>query len=88
MCVDAMEMMPPEDWPVILDRFRRALLPGGRLYLTVEVHPEEWVRQVNDETRRAGLPVVDGEVVSHPEDWVRAASEEHVPRPYSFYPTP
>ncbi|HEU4356495.1 MAG TPA: methyltransferase domain-containing protein [Actinomycetota bacterium] len=85
MCVDAMEMIPPEDWPVILDRFRRALLPGGVLYLTVELHRGEWVRRLNEETRRSGIPVVDGEVVSHPEDWVRAANEEHAPGPHSFY---
>ena len=35
MCVDAMEFIPPEDWPLVLDGFRRALRPGGWLYLTV-----------------------------------------------------
>lgn len=55
------------------------------LYLTVELHREEWVRRLNEETRRSGLPVVDGEAVSHPEDWVRAANEEHAPGPHSFY---
>jgi SAM-dependent methyltransferase len=28
LCVDAMEFIPPEDWPPVLARFRRALRPG------------------------------------------------------------
>lgn len=63
MCVDAMEFVPPEDWPGILERFRRALRPGGCLYLTVELAPEDRVRALNEEARRSGLPVVDGEVI-------------------------
>lgn len=63
MCVDAMEMIPPEDWPVVLGRFRRALRSTGWLYLTVELHSEDQIRAMNDEARRRGLPVVDGEVV-------------------------
>lgn len=63
MCVDAMEMIPPEDWPVVLDRFRRALRPAGWLYLTVERLHEEEVRALNEDARRSGLPVVDGEVL-------------------------
>jgi SAM-dependent methyltransferase len=63
MCVDAMEMVPPEDWPVVLGRFRRSLRPGGWLYLTVERVPEQRVREVNEEAQRSGLPVVEGEVM-------------------------
>lgn len=63
MCVDAMEFVPPEDWPGILERFRRALRPGGRLYLTVELAPDDRVRAANEAARRAGLPVVEGEVI-------------------------
>jgi SAM-dependent methyltransferase len=62
MCVDAMEFVPPEDWPHIAERFRRALRPGGWLYLTIELAPEDQVRALNEEARRSGLPVVDGEV--------------------------
>jgi len=29
MCIDAMEMIPPEDWPIVLGCFRRALRPKG-----------------------------------------------------------
>ncbi|MGH2528182.1 MAG: class I SAM-dependent methyltransferase [Actinomycetota bacterium] len=63
MCVDAMEFVPPEDWPGVLERFRRALRPGGFLYLTVELAPEDQVRAANEEARRSGLPVVEGEVM-------------------------
>jgi SAM-dependent methyltransferase len=63
MCVDAMECIPPEDWPVVLERFRRALRPGGWLYLTVELARQDRVRAGNQAARRSGLPVVDGEVV-------------------------
>jgi SAM-dependent methyltransferase len=63
MCVDAMEFVPPEDWLVVLDRFRRALHPNGWLYLTVELAPEDRVRAVNEQARRSGLPVVEGEVI-------------------------
>lgn len=63
MCVDAMEFIPPEDWPVVLEGFRRALRPGGWLYLTVELLPEEQVRTANQEARAAGFPVVDRELI-------------------------
>lgn len=62
MCVDAMEFVPPEDWPEIMGRFRRALRPGGRLYITIELAPEDQVRALNEKARGSGLPVVDGEV--------------------------
>ena len=63
LCVDAMEFVPPEDWPPVLERFRRALRPGGWLYLTVELAPDDRVRAANQAARRSGLPVVDGEVI-------------------------
>ena len=63
MCVDALEMIPPEDYPAVLAGFRRALLPGGRLYVTIERVPEEQVRAGTGRARAAGLPVVEGEVV-------------------------
>jgi SAM-dependent methyltransferase len=63
LCVDAMEFVPPEEWPPVLERFRRALRPGGWLYLTVEFAPGDRVRAANQAARRRGLPVVEGEVV-------------------------
>jgi len=63
LCVDAMEFVPPEDWPPVLERFCRALRPRGWLYLTVELAPDDRVRAANQAARRRGLPVVDGEVI-------------------------
>jgi SAM-dependent methyltransferase len=63
LCVDAMEFVPPEDWPVVLERLRRALRSGGWLYLTVELASEDRVRAGNQAARRSGLPAVDGEVI-------------------------
>jgi ubiquinone/menaquinone biosynthesis C-methylase UbiE len=63
LCVDAMEFVPPEDWPVVLERFHRVLRPEGWLYLTVELAPDDQVRALNQAARRSGLPVVDGEVI-------------------------
>jgi SAM-dependent methyltransferase len=63
LCVDAMEFVPPEDWPVVLERFHEALRSGGWLYLTVELAPADRVRAANQAARRSGLPVVDGEVI-------------------------
>ena len=37
MTIDAMENVPPEDWPVVLANLHRAVRPGGHLYLTVEM---------------------------------------------------
>jgi SAM-dependent methyltransferase len=62
LCVDAMEFVPPEEWPPVLERFRRALRPRGWLYLTVELAPSDRVQAANQAARRSGLPVVEGEV--------------------------
>jgi SAM-dependent methyltransferase len=63
LCVDAMEFVPPEEWPAVLERFGRALHPEGWLYLTVELAPDDRVRAANQAARQSGLPVVDGEVI-------------------------
>jgi ubiquinone/menaquinone biosynthesis C-methylase UbiE len=63
LTIDAMENVPPEDWPLVLANLHRAVRPGGFLYLTVEEKP----RQVIDEAFTAliarRLPAVGGEVV-------------------------
>ena len=63
MCVDAMEFVPPEDWPLVLGRFHKALRSRGLLYLTVELLRHEDVLAMNAQTRSWGMPVVEGEVM-------------------------
>jgi hypothetical protein len=58
-----MEFVLPEEWPVVLECFRRVLRPQGSLYLRVELAPADRVRAANQAARRSGLPVVDGEVI-------------------------
>src|SRR4051812_12438033 len=61
MCVDAMEYVFPEDWPVVLANLRRAVRPGGLVYLTIEqISPAE-IATVYEEAKADGLPVVHGE---------------------------
>ncbi len=63
MCVDAMEFVPPEDWPTVMGAFRRAAHRGAWLYLTVELAPSAEVAALNRELANSGLPVVEGEVL-------------------------
>jgi 2-polyprenyl-3-methyl-5-hydroxy-6-metoxy-1,4-benzoquinol methylase len=61
ICVDAMEYVPPEDWPTVLVNLRRAVRPGGLIYLTVEQIDRAEVARAFTEAVAAGLPVVMGE---------------------------
>lgn len=63
ICMDAMEHICPEDWPVILGRFHNALKPGGMLYLTADVEKEEEDHKAYERAKAMGLPVVYGEIV-------------------------
>ncbi len=63
VCMDAMEHICPEDWPVILKRFNKALKPGGALYLTADVEKRDDDRKAYERARAMGLPVVMGEIV-------------------------
>ena len=63
ICMDAMEHICPEDWPVILDCFQKALKPGGMLYITVDTEKEEEDRKAFERAKAMGLPVVYGEIV-------------------------
>ena len=63
MCIDAMENVPPEDWPGVLVGLRRALRPGGHIYLTVEEVDPGRVDDGFTQATAAGLPAVHGEVV-------------------------
>jgi SAM-dependent methyltransferase len=63
MTVDAMENVPPEDWPLVLHNLHRAVRPGGHLYLTVEEQPDSDIGDAFAELQRRGVPAVLGEVV-------------------------
>ena len=63
MCIDAMEHVPPEDWPRVLANLRRALRPGGHVYLTVEEVDRQELDRAFTEATAASLPAVYGEDV-------------------------
>jgi SAM-dependent methyltransferase len=60
-CMDALEMICPEDWPLVMRNLYRAILPKGYLYFTVELTGEQEVQEAFAEGQRMGLPVVYGE---------------------------
>lgn len=62
LCVDAMENVGPEDWPVVLRRLAAAARPGAPLYVTVELADPVEVARAVAAARAAGHPVVEGEV--------------------------
>jgi SAM-dependent methyltransferase len=83
LCVDAMEFVFPEDWPRVLANLRRALRPGGHLYLTVELTDEQALERSFADATARGLPVVRGEMAEKdayhyypPPDQVRAWTRE------------
>jgi ubiquinone/menaquinone biosynthesis C-methylase UbiE len=63
MTVDAMENVPPEDWPTVLANLRRAVRPGGHIYMTVEEVSQANIEQAFQSLSARGLPAVPGEIV-------------------------
>jgi 2-polyprenyl-3-methyl-5-hydroxy-6-metoxy-1,4-benzoquinol methylase len=65
LCIDAMEHVPPEDWPVVVRNLGRALRTGGFLYMSLEVlaDQEAHVHRALDDAIAKGLPAVRGEDV-------------------------
>ena len=65
ICMDAMEFVFPEDWPLVLRNFYKALKIGGHLYFTVEIYEtpeyEQEVREAYLKAKEMGMPVVEGE---------------------------
>jgi SAM-dependent methyltransferase len=64
ICMDAMENICPEDWPLVLSNFHRALKHHGYLYFTAETienADENEIKQAFKKAQAAGLPVVYGE---------------------------
>jgi ubiquinone/menaquinone biosynthesis C-methylase UbiE len=63
LTVDAMENIPPEDWPLVLANLHRAIRPGGVMYLTVEEVKQAEIDQAFQSLSAQGLPAVRGEIV-------------------------
>lgn len=68
ICIDALEHVFPEDWPVIVRGFREALKPGGWLYFTLDVSATDELEEEYQKSRSQGLPVVYGEVVAEADE--------------------
>jgi SAM-dependent methyltransferase len=62
--VDAMENVPPEDWPRVLANLHRAVRPGGVIYLTVEEVDQAKIDQAFESLSARGLPAVRGEIAA------------------------
>jgi SAM-dependent methyltransferase len=63
MTIDALENVPPEDWPTVVANLRRALKPGGHWYLTVEEIEDADIEAAYETQRTSGVPSVRGEVI-------------------------
>jgi cyclopropane fatty-acyl-phospholipid synthase-like methyltransferase len=61
ICIDALELIAPEDWPLVLGNLRRALRRDGLLYFTVELIAPELLRESQERALAQGLPIVPGE---------------------------
>jgi SAM-dependent methyltransferase len=61
LCIDAMEYVFPEDWPLVLAKLHKAVRCGGLIYLTVERIDEVEIASAFAEARAQGLPVLYGE---------------------------
>jgi cyclopropane fatty-acyl-phospholipid synthase-like methyltransferase len=82
--MDALEMVGPEDWPLVLSNLYRALKPKGYVYCTVEIAAEQDLENAFAAGQQAGLPVVYGEwaqegfypyypTIEQVKDWVQQA---------------
>jgi 2-polyprenyl-3-methyl-5-hydroxy-6-metoxy-1,4-benzoquinol methylase len=75
ICMDAFEHISPEDIPVILGNFHKALKPGGALYFTEDVLEGGDYREAYERAKALGLPVVFGEVVDELDEAFEEAME-------------
>ena len=63
ICMDAMEFVFPEDWPLVMDNLHQAIKAGGFCYFTVELAAEQDIERDFQAGLEMGLPVVYGESV-------------------------
>jgi SAM-dependent methyltransferase len=63
MTIDAMENIPPEDWPVVLANLHRAVRPGAHVYMTIETQDDAGIDAAFADSQAKGLPAVRGEII-------------------------
>jgi SAM-dependent methyltransferase len=88
ICMDALEHICPEDWPVIMRNFQRALKPGGVLYFTfwpMELAGMDIVEKAYKRGKEQGMPVVFGEKADEVEGAYKKAIESGKPTDESVY---
>jgi SAM-dependent methyltransferase len=61
ICMDAMEMVFPEEWQLVMKNLCHAIKPYAFLYFTVEITDELELEKVYKASRQMGLPVKYGE---------------------------
>ena len=69
LTIDAMQHVPPEDWPGVLANLHRAARPDGLLYLTVQELGQRHLEQAYQSLSARGLPAVPGELVEGDAPW-------------------
>jgi SAM-dependent methyltransferase len=62
LTIDAMQHIPPEDWPGVLANLHRAARPGGVVYLTVHELEQHYLQRSFASLSARGLPAVWGEL--------------------------
>ena len=60
-CMDALEFVFPEDWPLVLNNLQHAIKEAAFLYFTVELADEKEIEQAYKAGQEMGMPVVYGE---------------------------
>jgi cyclopropane fatty-acyl-phospholipid synthase-like methyltransferase len=83
VCIDALEVVCPEDWSRVLTNLYHALKPTGYVYFTVEIAAEQDLENAFADGQRAGLPLVYGEWAQesgYHEEWAQEGF-------YHYYPT-
>jgi SAM-dependent methyltransferase len=62
LTIDAMQHIPPEDWPLVLANLHRAARPGGLVYLTVHELERHHIQRAFESLSARGLPAVRSEL--------------------------
>lgn len=65
ICMDAMENVFPEHWPLVLRNFYNSIKNQGYIYFTVEIIPEEELKENYEASIKEQLPVKFGEFLEN-----------------------